>query len=72
MDHQVRQAVVGKGDNPVNDVGGGHSAGLRTIWVDNGRLWVPGVSAPDHTVFDARGAMEVLLQSVTDRGRTAS
>jgi putative hydrolase of the HAD superfamily len=60
------------GDNPVNDVGGGRSAGLRTIWVDNGRPWVPWVSAPDYTVSDARGAIEILLQSVTDRGRTAS
>lgn len=60
------------GDNPVNDVGGGHSAGLRTIWVDNGRSWAPEVPAPDHTVADVNGAIDHLLQLEANHVRTAS
>jgi putative hydrolase of the HAD superfamily len=60
------------GDNPVNDVGGGYSAGLRTIWVDNGRPWVPHVLAPDRTVSDVSGAIDHLLQLEADHVRTAS
>jgi putative hydrolase of the HAD superfamily len=60
------------GDNPVNDVGGGHAAGLRTVWVNTGRPWLPHVPAPDHTVLDARGAIDLLLQSTADHVRTAS
>jgi putative hydrolase of the HAD superfamily len=70
-------AVLGKGgwmvgDNPVNDVGGGHSAGLQTIWVDDGRPWVARVPAPDHTVSDARSAMDLLLRLEAEHVRTAS
>jgi len=60
------------GDNPVNDVGGGHAAGLRTIWVDNGRPWDPRVPAPDHTVADVSGAVDHLLHIEADHVGTAS
>ncbi|WP_245771172.1 HAD family hydrolase [Actinacidiphila guanduensis] len=60
------------GDNPVNDVGGGHAAGLRTIWLDNGRPWDPRVPAPDHTVADVSGAIDHLLQMEADHVSTAS
>lgn len=60
------------GDSPVNDIGGGHAAGLRTIWVDNGRSWGPEVPAPDHTVADVSGAIEHLLQLEADHVSTAS
>jgi putative hydrolase of the HAD superfamily len=60
------------GDNPVNDIGGGHSAGLRTVWVDNGRSWVPQAPEPDHTVPHARAAIDLLLRRTADRARTAS
>jgi putative hydrolase of the HAD superfamily len=59
------------GDNPVNDVGGGHSAGLRTIWVGKGRSRVAHVPAPDHTVSDARSAIDLLLRLGADDVRTA-
>jgi putative hydrolase of the HAD superfamily len=59
------------GDNPVNDVGGGHAAGLRTIWLDNGRPWDPRVPAPDHTVADGSGAIDHLLQMEADHVSTA-
>ncbi|MFI0937258.1 HAD hydrolase-like protein [Streptomyces sp. NPDC021020] len=52
----------GWGDDPVNDIRGGRSAGLRTIWVDNGRSWGSAVPVPDHTVADANGAIDHLLQ----------
>jgi putative hydrolase of the HAD superfamily len=60
------------GDNPVNDVGGGHAAGLRTIWLDNGRPWDPRVPAPDRTVADVSGAIDHLLQLEADHVNTAS
>jgi putative hydrolase of the HAD superfamily len=60
------------GDSPVNDIGGGHAAGLRTIWVDNGRSWEPEVPAPDHTVGDVNGAIDHLLQLEADHVSTAS
>ncbi|WP_141726167.1 HAD family hydrolase, partial [Actinacidiphila rubida] len=60
------------GDNPVNDIGGGHSAGLRTVWVDNGRPWAPQAPEPDHTVPHARAAIDLLLRCTADRARTAS
>ncbi|SCD35784.1 putative hydrolase of the HAD superfamily [Streptomyces sp. BpilaLS-43] len=49
------------GDNPVNDIGGGRSAGLSTIWIDNGRSWPPHVPGPDHVVPHARAAIDLLL-----------
>jgi putative hydrolase of the HAD superfamily len=70
-------AVLGEGgwmvgDDPVNDIGGGHSAGLRTVWVDNGRSWVPQAADPDHTVPHARAAIDLLLRRTAHRARTAS
>jgi putative hydrolase of the HAD superfamily len=58
------------GDSPVNDIGGGRAAGLRTIWVDNGRPWDPQISAPDHTVANVRGAIDHLLQLGIDHVST--
>jgi putative hydrolase of the HAD superfamily len=56
------------GDNPVNDIGGGHAAGLTTIWVDYGRrAWDPSVLAPDHTVPHVRAAIDYLLLPEADR-----
>lgn len=60
------------GDSPVNDIGGGHAAGLRTIWVDNGRSWDPQVPVPDHTVANVSGAIDHLLQMEADHMTTAS
>ncbi|MFI0718308.1 HAD family hydrolase [Streptomyces sp. NPDC021224] len=60
------------GDSPVNDIGGGHAAGLRTIWVDNGRSWRPEVPVPDHTVADVSGAIDHVLQLEADHVSTAS
>ncbi|MFJ2632206.1 HAD family hydrolase [Streptomyces sp. NPDC087422] len=60
------------GDNPVNDVGGGHTAGLRTIWVDNGRPWDSRVPAPDHTVADVIDAIDRLLHIEADHVSTVS
>ncbi|MFF7788007.1 HAD-IA family hydrolase [Streptomyces sp. NPDC007991] len=57
------------GDNPVNDIGGGRSAGLRTIWVNNGRSWLPDDPGPDHTVPHARAAIDLLLLYAADHAR---
>jgi FMN phosphatase YigB (HAD superfamily) len=53
------------GDNPVTDIGGGHSAGLSTIWVDNGRSWAPPAPAPDHTVPHVLAAIDLLLRGAS-------
>ncbi|MFJ8464155.1 HAD family hydrolase [Streptomyces swartbergensis] len=54
------------GDNPVNDIGGGRSAGLRTIWINNDRPWPPNDPGPDHTVPHARAAIDLLLLHSAD------
>ncbi|MGW1596993.1 HAD family hydrolase [Streptomyces sp. NPDC002343] len=48
------------GDNPTGDIGGGHQAGLRTIWV-RGRPWPDGLSAAHHVVDDVTDAINILL-----------
>ncbi|GAA4684444.1 HAD family hydrolase [Streptomyces chumphonensis] len=60
------------GDSVVNDIGGGRTAGLRTVWVHNGRSW-PNTSGhgPDHTVPDVRAAIDLLLHT-TDHERTTA
>ncbi|GGZ85617.1 HAD family hydrolase [Streptomyces bluensis] len=60
------------GDNPVNDIGGGRSAGLHTIWVSNGRSWPPPDPGPDHTVPHARAAIDHLLLHAADHARTTA
>jgi putative hydrolase of the HAD superfamily len=48
------------GDHPAGDIGGGHRAGLRTIWL-RGRPWPAGLPAPDHAVDDVTDAIDLLL-----------
>ncbi|MGW0826314.1 HAD family hydrolase [Streptomyces sp. NPDC002845] len=60
------------GDNPVNDIGGGRSAGLRTIWIGNGRSWPPDDPGPDHTVPHVRAAIDLLLLHSADQARTTA
>ncbi|MFF3505380.1 HAD family hydrolase [Streptomyces sp. NPDC003247] len=48
------------GDNPTGDVGGGHQAGLRTIWL-RGRPWPDGLPAAHHVVNDVTDAITILL-----------
>jgi FMN phosphatase YigB (HAD superfamily) len=49
------------GDSVSADIGGGQAAGLRTIWINRGRLWPDALSKPDHMVPDAAEAITVLL-----------
>ncbi|MGW4285446.1 HAD family hydrolase [Streptomyces sp. NPDC004673] len=58
------------GDNPVNDIGGGRSAGLNTIWIGNDRPWPPDDPGPDHTVPHVRAAIDLLLLHPTNHTRT--
>ncbi|MEV1067333.1 HAD-IA family hydrolase [Streptomyces sp. NPDC050263] len=60
------------GDNPVNDVGGGRSAGLSTIWISNDRSWPLGNPEPDHTAPHARAAIDLLLLHSADHTRTTT
>ncbi|MEW2497535.1 HAD family hydrolase [Streptomyces nodosus] len=48
------------GDNPAGDIGGGHRAGLRTIWLQ-GRPWPDGLPAAHHVVDDVTDAITILL-----------
>ncbi|MGZ0200549.1 HAD family hydrolase [Streptomyces sp. RM1] len=48
------------GDNPAGDIGGGHQAGLRTIWLQ-GRPWPDGLPAAHHVVDDVTDAINILL-----------
>lgn len=50
------------GDNPVADCGGAAAAGLRAIWVDDGRDRWPGVEIrADHVVRDVLEAFPLLV-----------
>jgi HAD superfamily hydrolase (TIGR01549 family) len=60
------------GDDPVNDIGGGRSAGLRTIWIGNGRSWPPDGPRPDHVVPHARAAIDLLLLHSAHRTKTTA
>ena len=42
-------------------IGGGHVAGLRTIWL-RGRPWPAEIPAPHHTVDDVLDAIDILLE----------
>lgn len=48
------------GDNPVGDIGGGHQAGLCSIWL-RGRPWPAGLTAAHHVVDDVTDAITILL-----------
>ncbi|MFF3775746.1 HAD family hydrolase [Streptomyces sp. NPDC002232] len=48
------------GDNAAGDIGGGHQAGLRTIWL-RGRPWPDGLPAAQHVVDDVTDAITILL-----------
>ncbi|MCX4581233.1 HAD family hydrolase [Streptomyces sp. NBC_01571] len=48
------------GDNPAGDIGGGHQAGLRTIWL-RGRPWPDGLPAANHVIDDVTDAITILL-----------
>ncbi|MEU9233558.1 HAD family hydrolase [Streptomyces subrutilus] len=48
------------GDNPAGDIGGGHKADLRTIWL-RGRPWPDDLPAARHVVDDVTDAITILL-----------
>nr|WTB12103.1 HAD family hydrolase [Streptomyces antimycoticus] len=48
------------GDNPAADIGGGHQAGLHTIWL-RGRPWPEDLTAAHHAVDDVTDAIAILL-----------
>lgn len=53
------------GDNPAGDIGGGHEAGLRTIWL-RGRPWPDGLPAAHHVVDDITDAITILLNETSE------
>jgi putative hydrolase of the HAD superfamily len=53
------------GDNPSADMGGGHRAGLRTIWL-RGRPWPTGIADPHQTVDDVTAAIDFLLTTSSE------
>lgn len=48
------------GDNPETDIDGARAAGLRTLWVANGREWAVGLREPDVIVSGIAEAIQVL------------
>ncbi|MGW3820594.1 HAD family hydrolase [Streptomyces sp. NPDC005046] len=48
------------GDNPAGDIGGGHQAGLRTIWLRS-RPWPNSLPTATHVVDDVTDAITILL-----------
>ncbi|MEU5583043.1 HAD family hydrolase [Streptomyces huasconensis] len=53
------------GDNPAGDIGGGHEAGLRTIWL-RGWPWPEGLRAAHHVVDDITDAITILLNETLE------
>ncbi|MFJ1751154.1 HAD family hydrolase [Streptomyces sp. NPDC088116] len=53
------------GDNPAGDIGGGHQAGLRTIWL-RGRPWPDDLGAAHHVVDDVTDAITILLNETSE------
>ncbi|MFD5098923.1 HAD family hydrolase [Streptomyces albidochromogenes] len=53
------------GDNPAGDIGGGHQAGLRTIWL-RGRPWPDALPAAHHVVDDVTDAITILLNEISE------
>ncbi|WP_236246849.1 HAD family hydrolase [Streptomyces sp. CC210A] len=53
------------GDDPTGDIGGGHQAGLRTIWL-RGRPWPEGLPAAHHVVDDVTDAITILLNETLE------
>jgi putative hydrolase of the HAD superfamily len=51
------------GDSPEADVGGGITAGLRTIWMSRGREWGGFDYSPDFTVASIPEAAELILHA---------
>ncbi|MFE6189111.1 HAD family hydrolase [Streptomyces sp. NPDC056465] len=53
------------GDNPAGDIGGGHQAGLRTIWL-RGRPWPDELPTAHHVVDDITDAITILLNETQE------
>ncbi|WP_328786049.1 HAD family hydrolase (plasmid) [Streptomyces canus] len=53
------------GDNPTADIGGGHQAGLHTIWL-RGRPWPEALPAAHYTVDDVTDAIDILLNQTPE------
>ncbi|KIF72760.1 hydrolase [Streptomyces sp. 150FB] len=53
------------GDNPSGDIGGGHQAGLGTIWL-RGRPWPDDLPAAHHVVDDVTDAITILLNETSE------
>ena len=53
------------GDNPAGDIGGGHQAGLRTIWL-RGRPWPDDLAVAHHDVDDVTDAITILLNETSE------
>ncbi|WP_420834051.1 HAD family hydrolase [Streptomyces antarcticus] len=53
------------GDNPTGDIGGGHQAGLHTIWL-RGRPWPEDLPAAHFVVDDVTDAINILLNETSE------
>lgn len=51
------------GDNPVADIGGAVLAGLRSVWIDQGRDWEEPAYKPDYVCDGPLPAIDVIMRS---------
>jgi HAD superfamily hydrolase (TIGR01662 family) len=54
------QQVLFVGDDPITDISGAHSAGMRTCWISHGRTYPEEIKMPDYTIDslpDLRGIL---------------
>jgi len=51
------------GDNPEADIGGGRSAGMRTVWLSRCRTWPISGFKPDHHASDPAAAIQFVINS---------
>ena len=55
------------GDDPILDIAGGRSVGLRTIWLQNTSMsWPENQPEPDTTVSTVAAAVELILQATNE------
>ncbi|MFC4592402.1 HAD family hydrolase, partial [Sphaerisporangium corydalis] len=58
------------GDHPTADIGGGHKAGLRTVWINHGN-WAGHEHPPEKVVTDVLHAIELLRDMGSDLPKKA-
>ena len=59
--HDLSSETWMVGDNPVTDIAGAATAGLRSVWISGGQEWTDPRFAPDYIATNAIAAADFLL-----------